>query len=932
MRTRALWISLALFPFAQPALGEDVAEDPAALVRRARAAESIERDPAKAIALYRQVFNAAPGTDAARDALLRLLELYEARGEKPAAVEVANALTERYTTRLDDEGKRRVHEALARLLPAGSKARSPLGEVYVVPSGSGTSSPSSPLEAKVLAMLEKPAKGFTTEDVLRDLALVGRDAMPILERALRNEQLEKAQFAARALARIGGTGAVAVLAKAVREGDGFTRSAALRGLSEISAKPESSPTVVAAVVPLYEDPAFEDVRPSLRNLLLTHLSDERLLARHAAGGPDASAWLRSAVMRQNPEALKRIEAAAREGAPLDAPMIKAFVEAAGATHTGGSNAGPVLALKQPALAEEVRLRMLLAVAAQKPSAQTVSAVVEIAGAATASGSAPVSETAAVAAWSHVLSSEDPTVRASGVGGLVTMAVPIPPPIAKDESKARAIVDSAERAQGANQLNTRSDYVRRLLTSEALRSNPGYWAAIAELVPRSRNQSGRFILNELARVATAEESPSSLLPTWLRLVRDEISRGGGDDPWAQWMTRTVARATDPAVLEIARTWNSIGQHDETYMRILRESYRGPGLSGLALERVEQQDRLNNETWTILLAERDSGEIWTEFAEVAQTGSAGRLKAMYIAVSNGPRWNAPASFGPAWVAALRRTDAPEQHEIWATIARWAAESGEPGFVAVARARIEKSSGIDWSLQHTPELALARALADSYEGPDRLDTMRALVRSTGIHVEVAKPLIDGLGEAGDAATIVDVARHPELPAAPAAIGWLASNGRQADLGAIIKAAIAAPLPSEDYTEALVSAAYGTNLADAIPWLLRLVKEGHPEAEDAANTIDRIHAHHARIAKFESYRAPAVDPRQAIEAHLSDADPVIRRAAVIALAAAADREALPRLLTIAKEEKDATVRTAALDAIERISKSPPRVPTPVPEAPAME
>ncbi len=117
---------------ARTARAED-AEDPGALLRKARTTEAADRDVAAAIPMYRKVMALAPASDAARDAGLRLLELLEQRGEKTAALEVAVALTERLSARLDDDAKRKVHEAMARMLPAGSKARSPLGEIYVVP-------------------------------------------------------------------------------------------------------------------------------------------------------------------------------------------------------------------------------------------------------------------------------------------------------------------------------------------------------------------------------------------------------------------------------------------------------------------------------------------------------------------------------------------------------------------------------------------------------------------------------------------------------------------------------------------------------------------------------------------------------------------------------------------------------------------------------
>src|SRR5205814_533890 len=122
---------------------------------------------------------------------------------------------------------------------------------------------------------------------------------------------------------------------------------------------------------------------------------------------------------------------------------------------------------------------------------------------------------------------------------------------------------------------------------------------------------------------------------------------------------------------------------------------------------------------------------------------------------------------------------------------------------------------------------------------------------------------------------------------------------------------------------------ISEAIPWLLRVVKEPTSYGTSAGQAIDAIHDHQERLARYEAYARGAASGREEIEKHLADADPEIRRAAVLALSAYGDREVLPRLLSIAKEEKEPRVRQAALDAIERIAKSP-REPTPAaPEKP---
>ena len=76
-RTRylaALGLGLVLL-FAAPARADDAPADIVSLLERARAAEHVEKDLAKAQALYEQVFAKAASTEAGREAGIRLLDL-----------------------------------------------------------------------------------------------------------------------------------------------------------------------------------------------------------------------------------------------------------------------------------------------------------------------------------------------------------------------------------------------------------------------------------------------------------------------------------------------------------------------------------------------------------------------------------------------------------------------------------------------------------------------------------------------------------------------------------------------------------------------------------------------------------------------------------------------------------------------------------------
>jgi HEAT repeat protein len=67
-----------------------------------------------------------------------------------------------------------------------------------------------------------------------------------------------------------------------------------------------------------------------------------------------------------------------------------------------------------------------------------------------------------------------------------------------------------------------------------------------------------------------------------------------------------------------------------------------------------------------------------------------------------------------------------------------------------------------------------------------------------------------------------------------------------------------------------------------------------------------------------------------LDDPDPDLRVAAILSYGAIAGRDGLPRLLRLAKDEKDPGIRRTILETIDRIAKSPPPAAPPATPEPA--
>ena len=192
--------------------------------------------------------------------------------------------------------------------------------------------------------------------------------------------------------------------------------------------------------------------------------------------------------------------------------------------------------------------------------------------------------------------------------------------------------------------------------------------------------------------------------------------------------------------------------------------------------------------------------------------------------------------------------------------------------------------------------------------------------------------------AAKVAALARDFRAPAAPAAVRALVAGG---PAGRAILAEIFASeawktnglRDAWNWRKELVEAAQVLHMTEAIPFLLEEFRGGYSEL--AAKAMDDIRAYYERLATFQGYSAGSQTAIASVLEMLDVEDSDIRLAAVQSYAALAGKEGLPRLLQIAKSEKDPGVRKAALAAIERISLTawppnpPPRPPSP-PHVPA--
>jgi hypothetical protein len=792
----ALVLLIALAPLAH------AEEDPVDLLRAAGTAESADRDLEKAMNLYLRVFtvwdeDSARATqaqwDAARDALIALARLQEKRGMGAEALVSLELVTERMGARLTDEQKRAVHEAMLRLLPPGGRARSPLGEVTKTAGSEGGAL--SPLDRKVDELLSQidaaPGDSQARGRVTLLLYPLGAEVMPVLERVLYTARPERAQVAAEVYAQIGKESAVPGLARAVLEGDGFTRKAAVAGFETFRdlqryTTSEVSPVLVPVLERLLADPRSATVRPSLVSLLARHLPAEALLERHARGGPEARWWLEQAFARRAPgwedraleiargsdeEAFHWLTLLLREGRPAALPLALEKARA------GGDEARRVVPVLVP---------LLFPIGGQTPKYS---------------------------------------------------------PESLDGPSRRSFLDLLLAAEHAWQ----------------------HAPAIAELLAAIQGAEGEATVRE------------RLVRAWRLLTRTTT-------PHENTMQHLAARRLEPpAALFEDHDWA------RTYFDL-----RGQGAFPASL-----------------LA---SSAFWDALFAVLPDLPSGKRLNLVWSFHQQSGMTLPAETNSRWLEVLDLAPFSSQGEKTPPpVLEAAARSGDPRYVAYVRAQTR-------GRQNPNEgLSVLQTLKE-YRGPGLLEFLRELLQDpglSGMYRQVAFDLLANHAGTEGRLEVERIALDWNHPSADLALATLNRQRPMKGLADVFRRAAETQeeIPA-NYLDRLIQVAGNLHLREAVPFLLRLYRDYPPFAERAGTTLDGIRVYHARISAFEAWsQEPVAGGGRELADLLRHADPEVRRAAVLALAALGRTDALPALVRLSADDPDPRVRKAALDAVERLS-----------------
>lgn len=576
MRSRViLSVAICLLISTLPCLasaGEQ--DDPAALLRRARVADEVEKDTEQALALYARVWALAPQTPLGLHAGLRLSQLLE---DKAKVLDLLKDLTERHTSRMSDEQKRQVHGAMAALLEPGQNAMTPLGTVFVR-GESDSRSARSPVELMIAQIFRahniralplRKNSSAAYRDLDEELEALGEPGRVVLARMVDEGHPDEAYSAAILLQRADAVTALRGYARAIRTGRADFRARVVQAAQSFINSPEVSPTMIATFLPLLELEHIKDVHNSIVQLLAKHMTDEQLIEQRNKTSELRWTWANVALGRGLPEAVALLT---KEAAAGDAPEWAIDVLRATVSQRSQVNAQNVYKFDTDQLDTETLATLFrLSVDAQAHGNPAKSFYLwKRLGAALRKRG--VWEPLRSAVWRRVFDHDDARVRSALIGTLHSARDANEPVVLPEE----IFTTEEDWDRLAGLLGARDELGRAVVRGPWMRTHVPLWRAVLKRV-RKADKEQRIRMYQGITEALGYEVPEALWPQCMAYVA-ELDHSEGYQGTPQWIWLAAGKTADPRLLDILRN-NLAFLHTRTNVRTALLAYQNSGGKGV-----------------------------------------------------------------------------------------------------------------------------------------------------------------------------------------------------------------------------------------------------------------------------------------------------------------------------------------------------------------
>ena len=600
-------------------------ENALALLRRARVAVKVDRDAMRAQMLYELVWKMAPDTSAGLEAGLALAELYKDRQKR---LDLLKDVTARHTGRMSDEQKQKVHQTIARLLEPGQSAKTPLGRVFVRAEAPVRASPVEERIRRIFKAHQVSSLPLRTntfgarQDIERELRELGEAGRLVLLRFVDHGHPDEAFSAGVVLRYSDPTATVRGYARAIRTGRAQFRAQAVREAGKLLPDPKVSPALVEAFLPLLDVKDIQDVHRSVGAVVVKHMSDVELMARHHSAAKDDLSWLRHALGRHVAEA---VVLGTRRALEADPPpwLLSSLQYAVTSSARGAGNKIiyhlDVEKLDKETLAQLFGISMEAYLAKGPPKNWRLWHRL-----ANALRKEQAWDPLRLALWRRSFESDDPEVHKT-IGAVLQNCGHgardlVPEEILRTPADWRRVVTLSLRPG------------EHYFTAPWMREHVPIWRAAIDRMAKAKDREDRKRVAKRVQELLGTSVPEPLRPECLAYLR-AIDHSDGWDGTPSWMWSAAAMTKDPAFLAVIEKNLAVLHQSYGVRQALYGFRKHADVTAFAM-RVLDAEPAGLNTWALesLLGKHEDPKVWAKIVSVARGPNAATVLASRLSAGD------------------------------------------------------------------------------------------------------------------------------------------------------------------------------------------------------------------------------------------------------------------------------------------------------------